>query len=239
VDLGTAPDGKRRRHYQGGFRTKKSARDAEIALRAKLAGGTFVNRSGVTVSGYFEHWLKVQYDLRPSTLAAYRSNISNHVIPTLGALRLQDLSTSHLNTLYADLLVSGRVKTGEKKGGPLSARTVRHVAVIVRKALQDALKSGLVERNVADAAQKPKQKPLSSSTMVTWSNVEVADFLRATASDRYWSLWVLFLTTGLRRGEALGLRWEDVDFERATASIRRTLLVVNRDAGRDAKPRAD
>lgn len=228
VDLGPGSDGRRRRHYEGGFSTKRQAREAELEIRSRLTSGTYVDRSSKTVASYFEDWLRTQYDLRPTTLASYAANVRNHIIPRLGPMRLQDLRTSDLNDLFADLLVFGRVKVGKQRGGALSPRTVRYVAVIVRKALQDAMEAGLIDRNVADAARKPKQKPSSTSTMTTWSSEEVWRFLQATKNDRLWALWVMYLTTGLRRGEALGLHWEDVDLDRATASIRRTLIVVNR-----------
>jgi integrase len=230
VDLERGPDGKRRRHYQGGFATKREATAAEAQIRSDQNRGTFVDRNSVTVESYLGRWLQQQHDLKASTKQSYEANLRNHVVPRLGMIRLQSLTTSDLNAFYSDLLVSGRVKVGKQTGGPLSRTTVRYIATILRKALQDALVAGLIVRNVADGAQKPKQEPRSGSTMRTWNRDQISSFLAATRGERSYAVWVLFITTGLRRGEVLGLHWGDVDLDRGVASINRTLIVVRREA---------
>lgn len=230
VDVGLGRDGKRIRHYEGGFSTKKLATQAEIETRSRLANGSFVDRSALTVEAYLTDWLRLQHSLKPSTLSGYSRNLKNHVIPAIGSLKLQNLTAGDLNRLYADLLDNGRIKVGKDQGGPLSPSTVRQIATVVRKALQDALMSNLVIRNVADGALKPRQSRNAGSTMRTWPAAEVRRFLSETSQDSLHPLWTLLATTGLRRGEALGLHWEDVDLDRAVASIRRTLVVIERRA---------
>ena len=104
------------------------------------------------------------------------------------------------------------------------------MAAIVHKGLNDALNAGIVVRNVADAAKKPRQPRSSSSTMQIWSRRDVGRFLQGTEEHRLHAMWVFFATTGTRRGEVLGLHWDDIDLQRGRASIRRTLVVVNRQA---------
>lgn len=95
---------------------------------------------------------------------------------------------------------------------------------MVRKALKDACRWGLVARNVADLANPPKVT--KTRTWTTWNPSEIGVFLRRVEADRLSPLWELTVNTGMRRGELLGLRWEDLDFDAATLTIRRALVVV-------------
>ncbi len=219
--------GHRRRVYEGGFRTKREALAREVAIKGDMANGSWVDLSNTTVGDYMKSWLHQHgHNLKPTTVQSYSANLRNHVLPQLGHIQLQELTAAHLNDFYATLLTQGRVKTGSDKGGPLSPTTVRYIATIVGKSLQDALESGLVIRNVAVAARKPRTSREANQKVKTWSGPEVARFLESTSEDRLHPLWVLYATTGLRRGEALGLRWEDIDLSRGQASIRHNLVVV-------------
>jgi integrase len=229
VERGSAADGTRRRLYKGGYRTKSEAKQAEVAFKSQLMAGTYVDRSSIKVSDYFDSWLLQQHGLKPTTLAGYRSHVVNHVVPRLGEVRLQELSPAMLNAFYSDLISNGRVKRGGE-GTPLSRTTVRLIHAVLRRALQDAVRSGLLVRNPADAATKPKRDASSSGSMRTWTASQVSTFLALSKDDRLHAVWVVFATTGARRGEVLGLHWDDVDLDRGVASIRRTLVVVDRRA---------
>lgn len=227
VELGRDTHGQRRRAYDGGFRTKREALARELEIKSEISRGTWVDSSHTTVSEYMERWLQQRrHSLKPTTYQSYASNVRNHVIKHLGSVRLQDLSASHLNDFYGLLLTSGRVKTGQNFGGPLSRTTVQYIATIVGKALKDALRAGLVVQNVAAAADKPRKDRHSGTRVKTWTSAQMAAFLDSTRHSRLHPLWVVYATTGLRRGEALGLRWNDIDLSRATASVRHTFVVV-------------
>jgi integrase len=111
----------------------------------------------------------------------------------------------------------------------LSPRTVRYIATIIHRALKDAVKWRRLERNPADAADPPRPSASRSASMVTWSAEQLRDYLQRTqaANDRYHALWVLLATTGMRRGEALGLRWTDLELDTGVASVVQTVIVVD------------
>lgn len=227
VELRRDAVGNRRRVYEGGFRTKREALAAELSIKSELARGTWVDQSSLTVGEHVLRWLdQHSHNIKPTTHQSYAANVTNHIIPHLGHIKLQELTVAQLNEFYSTLLTNGRIKTGSDKGGSLSPTTVRYIAIILGKSLQDALESGQVVRNVAVAARKPRISQETKNEVRTWSASEVAQFLDSTSVDRLHPLWVLYATTGLRRGEGLGLRWEDVDLQGGHASIRQNLVVV-------------
>jgi integrase len=184
--------------------------------------GVLADRSKATLETFlFGTWLPaMEPTLAPSTVLSYKNILRARVAPTLGAVPLQALAASQLNALYARLLANGR----SNGGGALSHRSVRYTHTVVRKALKDACRWGLVGRNVADLANPPKVTKTRKWT--TWSPSEIGTFLRHVEADRLSPLWELTANTGMRRGELLGLRWEDLDFDAATVTIRRALVVV-------------
>lgn len=157
--------------------------------------------------------------LRPTTLAMYRTYVDAHIAPNLGGTQLRAVAPDALNRFYADRLASGR---RDGKGG-LSTRSVRILHVIIHRALRDAVRWGLVARNVADLADPPRTGPRRRRS----GPEQVSAFLRSVADDRLAGLWRLAAATGMRRGELLGLRWADVDLETASVAIRQSLAVVN------------
>jgi integrase len=133
---------------------------------------------------------------------------------------LQKLQPAHLQTLYSEKLASGRA---DGNGG-LAPRTVQYLHRILREALHQAVKWQLVNRNVADATEPPRA---ARAQVKVWNDEQVRAFLAATQKNYYAPIWHLALTTGLRRGELLGLRWEDVDFEDGVLRVRQSLVEVN------------
>jgi integrase len=129
-----------------------------------------------------------------------------------------------LNGLYAALLADGKQSNG---GGGLSPRSVRYVHTIVHRALKDAVRWGRIARNPADAADPPRAAATSRPTMTTWTAPEVRAFLEHTADHRLHAAFVVLATTGMRRGECLGLRWTDLDLDGKRASIVQTVIAVN------------
>ncbi|HUP73005.1 MAG TPA: site-specific integrase [Acidimicrobiales bacterium] len=146
------------------------------------------------------------------------------MIPRIGDTLLQAVDAGTLNRLYSELLSDGN----QSQPGGLATRTVAYVHTIVHRALKDAVKWGRLARNPADSSDPPRASASSVAPMATWRADVLRDFLARTAGcgDRYYSLWVLLATTGMRRGEALGLRWSDVDLDAATAAVVQTVIVV-------------
>jgi integrase len=153
----------------------------------------------------------------------YRTNVDAHIVPKLGHIELRRLGPDSLNRFYAEMLRSGR---RDGKGG-LSTRTVRILHVILHRALRDAVRWGIIPRNVADLADPPKVK---TREMACWSPEQMSQFLVSTSEDRLAALWRLVASTGMRRGEILGLRWSDLDLDAGSLSIGQTLVVVDSQA---------
>lgn len=210
--------GARKRRYHSGYRTKQEAEQARTELLGRMDGATYVPPSSVTLGEYLtEKWLPaVESTLRPATFRTYRLTIEAYVLSRIGRRPLQALSPDMLNALYGKLLTEGG-----KQGRPLSARTVLSVHRVLRKALQDGLRWGYVARNVADAAMPPKAR---THEMRVWDAQELRQFLDHVAEDRLSAMWFVFASTGMRRGEVLGLRWRDVDLDGSQLAIRQTLL---------------
>jgi Arm DNA-binding domain/Phage integrase, N-terminal SAM-like domain len=147
LDLGRGPDGKRVRKWHSGYRTKKLAEAAQAELVAKLDQGGYAEPSKRLTGAFLrEDWLPgLRAQVRPSTWAEHHSKVEVHLAPAIGTVPLQRLTPGHLNALYADLLDRG-----------LSARTVLHVHATIRRALADAVRWGLVPRNVALLAAPPR-----------------------------------------------------------------------------------
>jgi integrase len=221
LDLGRGPDGKRIRRWHSGYRTKKDAERARTELLAQVDHGSYVEPSRLTVAGFLrEQWLPgLTGQARPTTLDGYQRAVERYVVPAVGGILLQRLTPAHLNGLY------GRLQTnGGRNGRPLSARTVLAVHVAMSKALGDAARWGLVIRNVAQLADPPRP---SRHDMQTWTAAQLRAFLDHVEDDRLYAAWLLAASTGMRRGEILGLRWPDVDLDRGRVSVRQTVVVAN------------
>jgi len=199
----------------GGFPTEESAKAARDAARVAARRGEFVNRSGLTVTEYPDQWLAGHaLEVKPKTHEDYRALIATYVAPRIGSMRLQAVRPWTLSGLYRTLLAEGN-----RKGGPLSPRTVRYVHAVLRKAFHDAVVADqLIPSNPAERAKRPRS---SSSVQIdeVWDAAELATFLREVETHRLFPYFRLAAFTGARRGELLHLRWNDVDLDGDEPSI--------------------
>jgi len=221
VDAGRDQSGRRKQRMKGGFRTKADAERALRELLHSLDTASYVEPSKRGVGQYLvEEWLPaIRSTVKPTTFDQYRMLIVAHVQPRIGDIGLQALTPAHLNALYGELVSSGR-KDGQ---GGLSTKTVRHVHTTLRKALGDAVRWGRLARNPASLADPPR---VLAPELKVWDSAQMRKFLASVRDDRLYAAWLLLATTGVRRGELLGLRWEDLDLERAKLSVRRAVTVV-------------
>ena len=167
-----------------------------------------------------EKWLPtIKTTVRTSTYLSYQSHLRNHICPYIGNRRLARIDGSALNELYALLLERGR-----RDGTALSSATVQRVHAVLHKAFRDAIRWGLIDRNPCAGADPPKLRAGQRTQFSTWSADELRRFLDFVQNDKLYPLWLLLATTGMRRGEALGLRWCDLDLERGEAAIRQTVV---------------
>ena len=201
------PTGQTRRQRRGsGFETKAAALEAMNKVQASVADGTYVERTRITLGDYLEEWLSACRNLRPNTARDYRVSIRKHINPRIGRVRLQAVDRLQIRGLYR-----------KRAEGGLGEKTVHNVHICLHKALQDALDDGLLRRNPAERAHAtPKDRP----EIKTWSADELAAFLAFTGQDTELALYHVAAATGMRRGELLGLRWRDVDFDGARLSVR-------------------
>lgn len=221
LDLGRDHTGRRVRRWHSGYRTRKDAERARVELLNRVDQGTYVAASRLTLGEFLrDEWLPaMRAVVRPTTWEHYAIAANVRVVPALGGVVLQGLTPAKLNAFYADLLASGR---SDGTGG-LSPKTVRHTHTMLHKALADAVRWGRVVRNVADLADPPKPP---RAEMKVWAPVEVRAFLDSVRDDRVYAAWLLVATTGMRRGEVLGLRWSDLDLDAGRLSVAQTLTVV-------------
>ena len=217
VDVAPDPStGKRRQRTKGGFPTKKAA---EEAMRKAIAAGSAVGGDAQKVADYLDEWLEaVGPRLRGTTASSYRIAV-DRIKGGLGAARLRDLTPMMIERFYADLM-----RAGGRRGEGLSAKSVRNTHVVLRKALADGERLEILVRNPAARAKPPTGERKETPT---WTAAEVKAFLASVEDDPLYALWVLLATTGLRRGEALGLRWSDVDLDRGTLSVSQTVTTVD------------
>jgi integrase len=222
AELDPGPDGRRRQQSKGGFRTRKDAERAFAELRDDVRRGAHVSASKMTLGRFLtDEWLPaIRASVRPTTWDHYWRNVDAHLGPALGSVQLQGLTPARLNAFYARMLESGR----RRGGGSLSPKTVRHVHTMLHKALEDAVRWGRVSQNVADRAQPPKP---GTAEMKVWSTDQIRSFLDFVRDDRLYAAWLLLATTGMRRGEVLGLRWRDVDLGAGRLSVVHTLTVAH------------
>ncbi len=228
IDLGEGYDVRgvwreRRQVRRRGFATKAAAQEALDQVRSDARQGTHVLRDDLTVGDWLDHWLLTSAArVKPSTHHFYESKIDGYIRPRVGDLRLQQLDTATIDRLYAELIVSGRASG---KGG-LSVSTVRHVATILRMSLNAAVRARKLQFNPALSAQAPRHNATGRPEMTTWTAEQLARFLHLERDTRYSAIWTFLALTGCRRGEALGLRWDDVDFDTSRVTLRRTITSV-------------
>lgn len=222
LDPGT---GRWRQRSKGGFSTRAEATAALRAVLHTMDRGAYVSPTRMTVREYLEErWLPaITMTVRPSTHASYARNIRLHVVPRLGAVPLQKLDPLMLNDFYLHLLTAGRV---DGNGG-LSVRSVRYVHFVLHRALRDAMRWQLLTRNVTEAADPPKESAHLRPEIRTWTPESLRTFLDGTRGDRRHVAWLLLASTGMRRGEVLGLRWADLDPRAGQLAIRQTLVTAD------------
>jgi integrase len=201
-------DGSRRTRYG---KTRRDASLKLIELQKQVSDGLPVSGQRLTFSQFSKSWLALKVSsVRASTIRRYEQLLRVRVEPTLGKVPLTKIGPLDLDRLYASLLDDG-----------LSPQTVVHVHRVLHAALSDAAKKGYVPRNVASLATPPT---VPHKEMRTLSKDEVRALLNVATGNHLEALWRLAIGTGMRLGELLGLRWQDVDLDRSELNVRHGLV---------------
>ena len=208
VNLGYGPDGKRKVIY--GDTRKEVAEKLKIVLRDQQQGLPIATERQ-TVGQFLGRWLQdsAKPTVRASTYTSYEVFVRLHIVPTLGRVPLQQLTPQQIQTLL-----------NQKHDSGLSNRSVQYIHAVLRRALGQAYKWGLVPRNVATLVDPPRVK---HSEVQPWTPDQARAFLTFVKGDRLEARYSVALALGLRRGEAIGLRWADVDLDNGTLTVRAAL----------------
>ena len=194
----------------------KTKTETEQKLRQAMTDadrGLTFDAGSLALGDYLHRWLNdsVRDTVRNTTFERYEQIVRMHIKPALGRVKLKNLTSTHVRGLYKEKLQSR------------SPRTVQYIHVTLHKALKQAVNDGLVPRNVTEAVKPPQVRreeihPLTPE--------QVNALLSAARGDRLEALYVLAIHTGLRQGELLGLKWEDVNLEEGNLQVRRTLTTT-------------
>ncbi|OGO51923.1 MAG: integrase [Chloroflexi bacterium RBG_16_68_14] len=212
LNLGYEGGRRRRKHLYG--RTRGEVAQKLQRVQRTLADGGVLTAERQTVATLLEAWLSdsAASKVRPRTLQRYREIVRLHLIPALGRVRLSKLTPAHVERMRNEALARG-----------VSPRSAAHHRAVLRTALNVAMRWGWIGRNAASLAEPPRipereVRPLAPS--------DARALLQAVRGDRLEALFTVALACGLRQGEALALRWPDMDLERGTLTVQRSLQRV-------------
>src|SRR3712207_493960 len=198
-----------KRHYLSGKRPE-GVRDKLAKALSDKADGLVFDAGPLPVGEFLDRWLKsVRATVRGSTYERHKQLVRLHIRPALGRVNLKNLTAAHVRWFYRERLDSG-----------FAPATVHKMHVVLHKALKAAVADGLVPRNAAAGLKLPR---ITREEIIPLSPKEARDFLEAARGDRFEALYVLALSTGMRQGELLALKWEDIDLENGILRVRRTL----------------
>jgi integrase len=213
VELSPDPSTGNRRSRVETFYSKKEAEKTLTKWLSEADTGTVALPTKLTIDDLMRRWLddEMETRVRPTTLEGYRITVETHIIPRLGQTRVQRLGPADVQKWRTDLLRD------------TSPRTTQLALQRLKQALEWAVSVDLLPKNPAAKVKPPNWTPTERTV---WNAEEARRFLAAAESDTYRALWVLALATGLRRGELLGLRWQDLDLDAGRLTVKQALVML-------------
>ncbi len=200
-------------------KTQKEAQQKLAKALGEISQGLFIEPTRFTVGEWFNTWLteyKQPPNVKLSTYVSYEMFIRAHLKPALGSIYLKDLRPETIQRFYNEKSKNGRI---DGKGG-LSAKTLRNLHNMIHEGLEQAVRNNLIVRNVSNAITLPKRYKKDIRVL---SLEEQSQFLKAIQDERLKAAFILCLGSGLRLGELLALRWEDVNLDEGIIRVRQTL----------------
>lgn len=218
-DITDPKTGKRKQKEVGGFRTKEEAQEAAVRIQSELLNGTYVEPTKLTVGEFLLDFVEntLKYEVAPNTYEQRMTFVKNHIQPNIGSLRLTDLTPNHVQKFYNSLR--------EHYG----AGYVQNIGNLLSKAFTQAVKWNMISRNPIPLVKKPSLSR-KNTKMKTWTVEDQRKFLdyAKDGPKLYYVIFLLALTSGMRKGELLGLIWDDVDTKKGIVSIKRTIVYAQR-----------
>lgn len=205
-------------------RTQQEVAKKLKAATAAIDSGTYTEPSKLTVGQWLNIWVETYLtSTKPHTRVSYTAKIRNYLVPAFGATRLESLTAPMIQNLYNSLL------SGSDGKKPLSAKSVHDVHGVLHAALRQAVRLGYIRYNPCESCILPRVvrheiKPLNE--------IETKAFLEAVAGDRFETLYIITLFTGLRLGEVMGLLWDNIDFDGGTITVRQQLQREKQQGGK-------
>lgn len=222
-----SPAGDRRRVRRGGF----ASRQAAVAVLEALSGPGLGPGPGLGTGEWLEWWLASRVSLRASTSRGYAAHVKGYLIPYLGGIPLEELSPADVQAMFTAI-----IRGDAALGRPVSAATLRRIHATLRAALNAAVRTGLIDANPGrrpELPAVPRPRPQAWTPALTerweregwrpvvgvWTSGQTAAFLAGVQGHRLYALFHLVALRGLRRGEAAGLSWSDLDLDAGTLTV--------------------
>lgn len=222
-------NGKDQQTKRQGFPSKAEAQRALTDFLSRLDAGRALNPAKTRFADYLEQWIDTYRragHTKATTTDTTEMIVKRYLIPRLGTHTLASIKPQVISSFYGDLLQGGRIHKSNAKPVGLAPKTVRNIGGVLHKALEDAVSWKLLPSNPATGVALPKWE---QQDLNVWDDHDLARFLvfSQETQDPMYPLWRLMLLSGMRRGELLGLRWEDVDLVEGKIRIEQTRLESN------------
>ena len=222
LDLPPGPDGRRHQKRVSGFRTEREARNALANASVAKAEGRLRHTQAKTFRDLASEWLvAVGPNRKLTTMSNYRFIVDTYLTPRIGTVRLDRLSAPLIQKLYVDLRSGGR-----RDGRSLSGTQVGNIHRVLHNVLSYAQHMGYLVMNPADRVERPRD---DTEERPVYTPEQIRVLLETAKADRLHALWYLAISTGLRRSELAGLKWEDIDSRssQAVLMVRRTRTMAD------------
>lgn len=215
VDVGKDPaTGKRKQKSKGGFKTKKEAQQALNEVMSKVYKGDYQEPEKMNIKEFMNEWLEVyaKNKVKETTLKNYKRAVDSRIVPALGMIQVNELKNHHAQKFVNDLIEEG-----------LSARYIEYCMTVLHGAFENAVKKEILDKNPTKYVEMPRARKRDYKT---WSSEQVKQFMRYAKLESllYYPIFLTAVGTGMRRGELLGLTWDNIDFDKGDITVRQSLI---------------